>query len=265
MIDLIRQIQSKLNNLDDKIKKVTTKQVGQKLLINNSQEIVDEYFRMFRPSVVNVLENHDVLHNADLFFHDLLELTHKKSTKNIYRQKIRVLKDYLLQLEKLLLLTSFNTQEINFENNEKQIIQTLRGILPSAAAAYEQALIDLNISDRLSWRGPATDLRESLRECLDHLAPDNEVVSEKGFNLEKDQPRPTMKQKVKYILGKRNTSSSVIQTTEKTILLIDEIMASFVRSVYTRSSVSTHTSTDKKEVLRIRELIKVVFLEILSL
>ena len=57
------------------------------------------------------------------------------------------------------------------------IIGTLTSLLPSSARSYEQAIRDLQSADRLSWRGPATDLRESLRETLDHLAPDADVAA----------------------------------------------------------------------------------------
>jgi hypothetical protein len=58
----------------------------------------------------------------------------------------------------------------------------------------------------MSWRGPATDFRESLRETLDHLAPDSAVKAEPGFKLEQNTSGPTMKQKVRFILKKRGVS-----------------------------------------------------------
>jgi hypothetical protein len=58
---------------------------------------------------------------------------------------------------------------------DRQIIETLEKLLPSAAASYKQGASDLKQAQRYSWRGPATDFRESLRETLDHLAPDLEV------------------------------------------------------------------------------------------
>jgi hypothetical protein len=63
--------------------------------------------------------------------------------------------------------------------------------------------------DRQSWRGPATDLRE----VLDHVAPDKEVTVQQGFKLEKNQIGLTMKQKVRFILGKRRVSKNSKQDT----------------------------------------------------
>jgi hypothetical protein len=69
----------------------------------------------------------------------------------------------------------------------------LQDICPTAAAAYSQAFEGLRAETRESWRGPATDLRESLRGTLDILAPDADAMAPPGFKLEKDAHRPTMR------------------------------------------------------------------------
>lgn len=123
---------------------------------------------------------------------------------------------------------------------------------------------DLTGPDRLSWRGPATDLRESLREVLDHLAPDDEVTSRSGFKLEKDQTGPTMKQKVRFILSNRGVSKTASKAPESAAEAVDEIVGGFVRSVYTRSSVSTHTPTEREEVLRVHNYVRAALSELLE-
>jgi hypothetical protein len=126
-------------------------------------------------------------------------------------------------------------------------------------------MLDLRAAERLSWRGPATDLREALRETLDHLAPDDDVTSAPGFKLEKDANGPTMKQKVRHILRSRGVGKSEFQTPEAATQAVDEIVGTFVRGVYTRSSVSTHTPTDRAEILRIRDWVRVAFCELLAI
>jgi hypothetical protein len=140
----------------------------------------------------------------------------------------------------------------------------LREVCPSAAAAYCQALEDLGAEKRESWRGPATDLRESLRETLDVLAPDDDVMKEPGFKLEKDAHRPTMKQKVRYILKKRGTPSGALAAPESAVQGIEDILGGIARSVYNRSSISTHTATDKKEVVRVHAWVRLVLCDLLE-
>lgn len=135
---------------------------------------------------------------------------------------------------------------------------------PSAGAAYSQAMEDLSAQTRESWRGPATDLREALRETLDVLAPDQEVQNAPGFKLERETRGPTMKQKVRYILKSRGTPSGAMTAPESAVQGIEDIVGGLTRSVYTRSNISTHTSTDKNEVIRVHAWVRLVFCDLLE-
>jgi hypothetical protein len=147
---------------------------------------------------------------------------------------------------------------------DQLIIETLRDVCPSAAAAYSQALIDLGADQRESWRGPATDLREALRETLDVLAPDDEITKETGFKLERDAHHPTMKQKVRYILKKRETPHGAMAAPESAVQGVEDILGGITRSVYNRTSISTHTATDKKEVVRVHAWVRLVLCDLLE-
>lgn len=147
---------------------------------------------------------------------------------------------------------------------DRRIINVLHEMLPSAARSYEQAAQDLQLAQRHSWRGPATDLREALRETLDHLAPDAEVLAHPGFKLEPDTTGPTMRQKVRFLFRKRGVGSAATETTEAAVIAVDEAMGRFVRSVYTRSAASTHTPTQRNEVITVRDLVRISLRELLQ-
>lgn len=91
---------------------------------------------------------------------------------------------------------------------ERAIVETLGRMLPPSSASYEQALRDIAQGGRVSWRGTATELREVLRELIDHLAPDDTVLASPGSQLEQGQRSPTQKQKVRFILRARRSSSA---------------------------------------------------------
>ena len=59
---------------------------------------------------------------------------------------------------------------------ETKILDALDRVIPTTALSYKQALQDLNGQNRFSYRGTAAELREVLRELLDYLAPDTEVL-----------------------------------------------------------------------------------------
>jgi hypothetical protein len=172
----------------------------------------------------------------------------------------------LVEAEKRLLAAAgVGTAASAGDATDRQIIETLRRLVPSAALAFEQGLIDLATQNRLSWRGPATDLREAMREAVDYLAPDDEVTAQAGFKLEPDSTGPTMKQKVRYVLRQRGKSRTAIESTETAVEAVEAAVASFVRSVYTRSSVSTHTPTDRTEVTRVRNFVRIALCELLEI
>jgi hypothetical protein len=70
-----------------------------------------------------------------------------------------------------------------------------------------------------------------------------------GYKLEPNTNGPTMKQKVRFVLKNRGASKAVSGPAESAIDGVEESLGTFIRSVYTRSNVSTHTPTDKAEGL----------------
>lgn len=147
---------------------------------------------------------------------------------------------------------------------ERRIIDTLARILPAAAASYEQCVSDLGGPARLSYRGAAHELREALRETLDYLAPDGDVMAEPGFKLEGDLTRPTQRQKALFVLRKRRLSREARRAPELTVSLVDELGAQITRSAYTRGSSSAHGTTSVQEVRQLKMWVDAVLTELLE-
>ena len=97
------------------------------------------------------------------------------------------------------------------------------------------------------------------------MAPDADVEAQQGYRREPDTTGPTMKQKVKYVLSNRRKGRAATAPAENAAATVDELVGSFVRSVYTRFNVSTHTPTDKTEVIRVRDYVRVVLTELLEI
>jgi hypothetical protein len=142
---------------------------------------------------------------------------------------------------------------------DERILAELRKRVPIAAASFEQALHDLSDSRRLSWKGPANDLREALRETLYALAPTDEVMAEPGFKLE-SSPRPvntgpTMRQRARYILRRRGVSEKTAKTVVESTRIIDEQYAALVRSIYDRGSMPAHSEASLADVEELYALV----------
>jgi hypothetical protein len=262
MLANVRTLMEHVHRLDRDVRPLKGKQVFKTAIRQGAKEVVDAYFREHRdPLAIAGISN---VQDLDAGMHRLLETAQRHSTAATYRAALKELDHQLHQAEKHALVVGSASRAVHHEPVDQLILTTLASLVPSAARSYEQALSDLKAPERLSWRGPATDLREALRETLDHLAPDDEVVEAPGFKPEKAATGPTMKQKVRHILRKRGVGKSAMQSPEAATQAVDEIVGTFVRGVYTRSSISTHTPTDRAEILRIRDWVRVALCELLE-
>ena len=247
-----------------KVNAVNSRQIQSVQLRDEIRNLIENYFKIIRPTILSNAANNDDIRRVDEQMQELLVLCHKAGSKNGYSIKLVDIRKLLISIDSKIL--SYSPNEIISDNSvDSQIISTLGKILPSAALSYQQAIIDLKEDNRHSWRGPATDLRESLRETLDHLAPDKEVQAMPSYKQEKETSGPTMKQKVRFILSKRGISKTQSSTAESAIESIESTVGTFVRSVYTRSSISTHTPTDKNEIIRIKNYTRATLCELLEI
>jgi hypothetical protein len=159
------------------------------------------------------------------------------------------------------LLQSAESEVVAHTEEDERIIEMLDALVPSAALSYEQAILDLKDDGRVSFRGPALELRETLREVLDHLAPDSEVTVAPGYVQENDRAGPTMKQKVRFIM-KKKAKRSASEAPEQTVTAFDEAIATLTRAVYERSSKATHVASERQTVTRLRHYVVAVLHDI---
>lgn len=268
MIDALRALGRRLRTLQASLGKVQSKQVFSASIKDGTRAIVDDYFRVHREPLRRGGLTDEALAEADLLIQELLDNANRTVAVTTYRRTAKNCAGALVELEKQALALEGKAAAATAAPDaiDVRIVETLRGIVPSAAASYEQAVRDLQEAARFSWRGPATDLREALRETLDHLAPDDEVIAQPGFKPEKDQPGPTQRQKVRFVLAKRGgPERGATDTAETAAEAVDALLSTFVRSVYRRSNVSTHTPTNKAEVLRVRDYVRVALCELLEI
>lgn len=254
-----------LDALRKKIKAVQNVQIFSGSIKGDMGALSAEYFSTFRPAAAQAGLTAAELAEVDKFFKSLHDLSHKNPSKAKCDGVCKEAKKALVDLEGSRLQKGVAAPGVRISRSDELIVASLKEVCPSAAAAYEQALRDLQSTDRLSWRGPATDMREALRETLDALAPDAEVEKVPGYKLEPDTRRPSMRQKAKYILKSREMVSNQINLSEAAIGHIEDAVSGITRSVYVRSNVSTHTPTSRDEVARLHGWVRLVMCDLLSL
>jgi hypothetical protein len=231
-----------------------------------ARDLVHRYFNATRPALP---VDHARLEVLDSQIQRLLLLSNGRNAKRSYADVLRRIHRArgTIDVERVRAIGGAGPQARGRAESglESAIASTLEEVVPSAALSYRQALVDLRDTTRLSYRGPATDLRESLRELLDHLAPDKEVRKTPNFKLEPGRTGPTMKQKVRFILASRGLGKTAIETPEASVERIDEALGVLARSVYNRGSVSTHVATARTEVLQLKVYAEAVLVELLQI
>jgi hypothetical protein len=183
------------------------------------------------------------------------------SPENIHSEFVKKKQIMLIAQE---LLLSVKAKVVADTEEDEQIISKLAALVPSAALSYKQAILDLMDDSRISFRGPALELREALREVLDHLAPDSEVTVAPGYVQEKNRTGPTMKQKVRFIMKKKGKQSSS-EAPEQAVTAFEEAIATLTRAVYERSSRATHVASERQTVVQLRRYVVAILHDIINM
>ena len=232
--------------------------------------LATRYFSDVRPHLVAVRgETEDLLRHDELW-QQLVRLAHGNNARRSYLKAIGAIRKDLSEfnisdLSMPVLSPSLSAASTSLSREESLILKTLESLVPSAAASYRQGLADLVGPERLSYRGTAAEFREALREALDHLAPDDDVVAQGWYKPEEGQKKPTMKQKARYILTSRERNKTQRDSAEKALGLIEELSGEVMRAVYNRASLATHVHQSKTEVQKIKRYVDTVLFDLLEI
>lgn len=266
VIDTIRECARIVRRQRAVISHVTTPQISRDDIKNEVRGLVDGYFRTDRPLILGELQDVAALTQLDTLMQDLLRLTQSRALKQRYLSVLRELEQAWNALERIRMpIAAPLTGSPQRTSRQETIIRTLETVCAPASLCYQQALKDLTDSTRCSWRGTVAELREALRELLDKIAPDDDVSKMPGFKREEGAKGPTMKQKARFVLRSRRWSDSERKPIEDAAQTVDDNVGAFVRTAYTRSSVSLHTEPDRKDAVSVLRFVELAFLELLEL
>jgi len=136
------------------------------------------------------------------------------------------------------------------EQSTSAVAAALYNLSEPLGRSYQQVLSDLADENRMSWAGTAHEIRQILSTLLHALAPDVEVKKRSGYRQDPNAAGPTQKQRVHYVLSKRDAGSKETDVVEMASSL-DQVIAELVRASYSRASDAAHRFKGRKEVLRI--------------
>ena len=268
---MISQLHDLLNALAMRVKGNRAVNVNSQKTKQAAIETGSFYFKKARAESIALFKDSKGLDAYDNNWQQLIRLAHgnnpKKRYESLIKSIIKTTKDLNVASHMVLSVAPVvATSKISYSDAEQILIRTLEELVPTAAASYKQGLADLNSKTlRFSYRGTASEFREALRETLGRFAPDKDVENESWYKPEKDQKRPTMKQKVRYILSSRNKNKTQRAAAESTVQLIETISGNIARAVYNRASLSTHVETTKEEVMQLKRYLDALFFDLLEI
>jgi hypothetical protein len=257
-----------LKRLRAKLSSIAVKQVSSDEFRYQAKALVQLYFSGTRPELVNL--GVDVA-TLDGLMHTLLEYANKRVLRKSYQELLKAVEQVRrgVDLDRVTRLGSpaaigRDTVKI-VQGIEAQIIDTLERFRPSSALSYKQVLLDLQDSNRISFRGTAAEMREVFREVLDSLAPDIDVMGRPGFKLEEKCSGPTMRQKVVFVLDSRGGPKSAQKTAVDAATVVENTIGTFARATYERASLSTHISCSREDLLQLKMYVDAVLGELLEI
>jgi len=264
------QLGAAMEQLERDVSKYRAANINSAELREQARNAAQLFFRTCAVQLLQLQIEDDLFDRLNRHSQHLLKLASRQNSKGSYLKTIKQIRYVIDEITvdrefKYWDLAALKSKPDVLSDTETMIFNTLHRIVPSAATSYRQAIIDLSDPNRLSYRGVANELRESLRETLDHLAPDGDVSTQPDFALEKDRKTPTMKQKVRYILKVREVAETAMKAPEEAIGIVEERVASFARTTYDRSSLSTHVASERKEVVQLKNYVNVVLSELLAI
>jgi hypothetical protein len=267
---MVGQLLEHLTALQGKVRRGKSVNLNDRQTKDAVVALATSYFSEYRDQIANTIGQADQLIAVDEKWQDLLRLSQGNNSRKRYAKVLGILKQELSQLN-IACLSRVSSKGISgtslsdLSKAEELILSTLENYVPSAAASYRQGILDLQAHTRLSYRGTASEFREALREILDHLAPDNEVIKQPGFKLEQSQTKPTMKQKVRFVLMSRERNKTQTESAEKSVDLVESLAGEVTRAVYNRASLAAHVESARSEVQRVKRYVDTVLFDLLEI
>lgn len=240
-----------LKNLQSRLRKSKGVTVSLEEIRALSKSVANLWFHDIAPLAKLASNNEAAVKAIDDLMDDLVKHTLKPTRKEIYLAAVR---DSLSTYDKQLFV-HLNKQvgavlAGTLQLGDDSISDALARISESLVAGYQQVHKDIADDSRISWRGPADEIREVLRELLEALAPDDDVKKASWYKQEPNAEGPTQAQRARFALEQRAAQSHRINATQETVNLVEQSVSRLVRKTYQRANNAAHTPQDRDEVKR---------------
>ncbi len=234
------------------------------------RSVVGAWFSEYRPLFVQVVGEEPYILSMDESMQSLLKLASADSAR---RTVIRATASAMQHFKDNLLVPLSRAYwsrapERSPAGRDDEVAIRLRQLERELADSYEQAAIDIEDSGRLSYRGPAAEIREVLTGVLHLLAPNAQVQATDWYRESRrsgtrTEPTPTRAERTKFILRSRAKGSAGTEAAESYMTAVEERLASVINATYKRGSAATHGGTERDELVQLLPYINALLRELL--
>jgi hypothetical protein len=228
---------------------------------NRIRALAEAWFRTYQPAFVAVLGEFPAIQTVDRHLRDLLGRLGGQFVISDLRTALRAIgrtiDREILPAYDAARWTTAATPAATTAGRES-IAQRLDRLSPDLATSYRQVHLDLADEARISFLGPAGEIREVMRASIHLLAPDEEVQTQDWY--EGVDGRPTQAERVRYVVQQQSEGeASPVEAAD----IVDTKVGRLGRLLYSRASRALHAGTQREELDRIVSYVEAVLNEML--
>lgn len=234
------------------------------------RSVVGAWFSEYQSAFIQVVGDNEQIPAMDEALQDVLRLTLKETPRRTVVRALGRAADRFGENLLIPLSRAYWSQAParSPAGRDEGTAARLRQLDSDLADSYEQAVRDIEETDRLSYRGPAAELREVVSAVLHKLAPNQQVerldwYREARKSGVRTEPTPTRAERIKFILRSRAKGSATTETAESFMTSVEERLANVVNSTYKRGSAATHGGAERDELVQLLPYINAVLSELL--
>ena len=263
-IDVLERLRTRLQRRRSR----TISHAGER---KNVRSVVGAWFSQYRPSAVRIVGEDQQVLSMDEEMQRLLKLASADSSRAAVIRSCASATNHMRRNLLVPLSRAYWSQapERSPAGRDDEVAVRLEELDGDLAESYEQAVIDVEDENRLSYRGPAAELREVLTGVLHRLAPNAEVEAtdwyrESRRSGSRTEAAPTRAERTKFILRSRAKGSAVTEAAESYMVSVEERLSSVINATYKRGSAATHGGTEREELVKLLPYINALLKELLS-
>src|SRR5436853_1687862 len=196
-----------LERLIDRLQRSRAKSVKKASERRHITSVVSAWFSQYKPSFLQLVGDEQLLVPMDDRLQSILKLSAKMRARITVIANVRSARKYFAETLLVPLSRAYwsRVPQQAPAGRDDEVCARLRKLDQPLADGYEQLVIDLEDASRLSYRGPAAELREVLTHVLHSLAPNNQVqvtewYKEARRSGARTESNPTRAERVKFIL-----------------------------------------------------------------